>query len=81
MKEHLDLIAKSYDEGIDLGKKGIDSYENLPPHITNHPYYPLFEQTRMNETPSDSARKEIVETKKKNVKAQIKRSLPVFCCN
>ena len=47
MKEHLDLIAKSYDEGIDLGKKGIDSYENLPPHITNHPYYPLFEQTRM----------------------------------
>ena len=61
MKEHLDLIAKSYDEGIDLGKKGIDSYENLPPHITNHPYYPLFEQTRMNETPSDSARKEIVE--------------------
>ena len=61
MKEQLDLIAKSYDKGIDLGRKGIDSYDNFPAYITSHPNYPLFEQMRMNETLSDSARKEIVE--------------------
>ncbi len=61
MKKQLDLIAESYDKGIDLGKKGIDSYDNLPSYITNHPNYPLFEQMRTNETLSDSARKEIVE--------------------
>lgn len=61
MEKQLDLIAKSYDKGIDLGRKGIDSYDNLPSYITNHPNYPLFEQMRMNETLSDSARKEIVE--------------------
>lgn len=61
MDNQLELVAKSYDKGIDLGKQGIDSYENLPPHITNHPYYPLFQQMRAGETLSDSARKEIVE--------------------
>lgn len=61
MKKQLELIAESYDKGIDLGRKGIDSYDNFPSYITNHPNYPLFEQMRMNETLSDSARKEIVE--------------------
>lgn len=61
MIKQLELVAKSYDQGIDLGKKGIDSYDNLPSYITNHPNYPLFEQMRMNETFSDSARKEIIE--------------------
>lgn len=60
MKEQLESIAKSYDRGIDLGRKGIDSYDNFPSYITNHPNYPLFQQMRM-ETSSDSARKEIVE--------------------
>lgn len=60
MKKQLDLVAKSYDKGIDLGRKGIDSYDNFPSYITSHPYYPLYEQMRI-ETPSDSARKEIVE--------------------
>lgn len=61
MKKQLQLIAKSYDKGIDLGRKGIDSYDNFPSYITSHPHYPLFEQMRMNETLSDSARKEAVE--------------------
>ena len=61
MKKQLELIAESYDKGIDLGRKGIDSYDSFPSYITNHPNYPLFEQMRMNETLSDSARKEIVE--------------------
>lgn len=30
MKKQLELIAKSYDKGIDLGRKGIDSYDNFP---------------------------------------------------
>lgn len=61
MKKQLELVAKSYDKGIDLGKKGIDSYSNFPSYITSHPNYPLFEQMRTNKTLSDSARKEIVE--------------------
>lgn len=61
MEKQLELVAKSYDKGIDLGKKGIDSYVNFPSYITSHPNYPLFEQMRMKETLSDSARKEIVE--------------------
>lgn len=61
MKEHLELVAKSYDKGIDLGRKGIDSYQSLPPHITNNPNYTLYLKMRMNETLSDSGQKEIVE--------------------
>lgn len=61
MNRQLELVAKAYDKGIDLGRKGIDSYDNLPSYITSHPYYPLFEKMRTNETLSDSARKEIVE--------------------
>ena len=61
MDDQLELVAKSYDRGIDLGRKGIDSYDDLPSYITNHPNYPLFQQMRMSETLSDSARKEIVE--------------------
>lgn len=61
MENQLELVAKSYDRGIDLGRKGIDSYENFPPYITEHPYFPLFRQMEMNETLSDSGRKEIIE--------------------
>lgn len=59
MKNQLELIAESYDRGIDLGRKGISSYEKFPSYITNHPNYPLFQQMQMNETLSDSGRKEI----------------------
>lgn len=57
MENQLELIAKSYDRGIDLGRRGISSYENFPPHIMNHPNYPLFQQMEVN----DSGRKEITE--------------------
>ena len=59
MRKQLEQIAKSYDKGIELGRKGIGSYENFPDHITNHPNYPLFEQMQM--SVSDSGSKEIVE--------------------
>ena len=35
----LDKIAKSYDRAIDLGRQGIDPYENLPDYIKNNPNY------------------------------------------
>ena len=59
MKNQLELVAESYDRGIELGRKGIDSYNNFPSYITNHPNYPLFQQMQM--SVSDSSRKEIVE--------------------
>lgn len=44
MENQLEQIAKSYDRGIDLGRKGIDSYKKFPSYITNHPNYSLFQQ-------------------------------------
>ncbi len=38
----LELLAESYDRAIDLGRRGIDSYKELPAYITNDPNYPLF---------------------------------------
>lgn len=60
MENQLKLVAESYDRGIELGKQGMDSYDNFPAYITNHPYYPLFQKMRENVT-SDSAGKEIAE--------------------
>ncbi len=61
MTEQLKKIAVSYDRGIDLGRKGIDSYNNLPEEIVNHPNYNLFIQMRNEEELSDSAGKEIYD--------------------
>lgn len=59
MENQLELIAISYDKGIDFGRKGIDLYEDLPEDITNHPDYPLFKKLKMEGLLSDSGRKEI----------------------
>ncbi|MCH5260330.1 MAG: class I SAM-dependent methyltransferase [Lachnospiraceae bacterium] len=59
MKNQLELVAESYDRGIELGRKGIDSYDNFPSYITNHPNYHLFQEMQM--SVSDSSRKEIAE--------------------
>lgn len=61
MNNQLELVAKSYDKAIDLGRKGIDSYKELPEFITNHPDYPLFQKMQMDEMLSDSGRQEIVD--------------------
>lgn len=42
MKDQLDLIAKSYDKGIEYGRQGISLYENLPEYITNNPDYIIY---------------------------------------
>lgn len=60
MNNHLEQIAASYDRGIELGRDG-DPYANLPPSITGHPFYPLFQRMRETNTFSDSARREIGE--------------------
>lgn len=38
-KNQRQLVARSYDKTIDLGRKGIDLYKELPDYITNDPNY------------------------------------------
>jgi ubiquinone/menaquinone biosynthesis C-methylase UbiE len=61
MDKQLELVAKSYDKEIDLGRRGIDSYNELPEHIKNDPGYPLFQKMREEQSLSDSGRREIVD--------------------
>lgn len=42
MENQLELVAKSYDKAIDLGRRGINLYKDLPEHIKNDPGYPIF---------------------------------------
>jgi SAM-dependent methyltransferase len=59
LKDHLKAIADSYDRSIDLGRKGIDAYSNLPDFITSDPKFTLFQKMKEENTLSDSNRKEI----------------------
>ncbi|GFZ33257.1 SAM-dependent methyltransferase [Clostridium zeae] len=61
MADQLELVAKSYDKAIDLGRRGVDLYKELPEYITNDPNYPLFERMRKDVTFSDSGRREIID--------------------
>lgn len=56
MNNQLELVAKSYDKGIEFGKKGIDLYNDLPDHITNDPDFHLWKHDNMN---GDSGSEEI----------------------
>lgn len=55
----MERIAKSYDRGIALGRKGIDSYANFPDYIIKDPSYPLFQKAKADGLDSDSDRREI----------------------
>lgn len=59
MENQLELVAKSYDKAIELGRRGIDLYKDLPEYITNDPDYPIFQEARMEGLDSDSGRKEV----------------------
>ena len=59
MEKQLELVAKSYDIGVDMGRKGIDLYKELPAYITNNPDYSLFQKMEMDGILSDSGRPEI----------------------
>ena len=59
MNNDLKLIAKSYDRAIELGKKGIDLYKELPVYIKNDPDFINFETARANGLDSDSGCHEI----------------------
>lgn len=61
MRNQLELVAKSYDKTIDLGRRGIDPYDNPPEFIKNDPGYPLFQKMREEQSLSDSGRQEIVD--------------------
>lgn len=59
IKSQLELIEKSYDNAIELGRRGIDLYKDLPEYIKNDPDYPLFQKMIREEGGSNSGRKEI----------------------
>lgn len=61
MRNQLEVVAKSYDKEIELGRRGIDSYNNLPEYIKNDPGYSLFQKMREEQSLSDSGRQEIVD--------------------
>ena len=61
MENYLKAVAQSYDIAIELGRRGIDPYRELPPHITSHPDYPLFLAMQESGELSDSGRREIAE--------------------
>lgn len=59
MAAQLEKVAKSYDKGIELGRKGIDSYGHFPASITNDPDYPLFQKAKAEGLDSDSGHKAV----------------------
>lgn len=58
MENQLELVAKSYDKGIEFGKRGINLYNDLPEYITNDPDFPKWKQECAQ---GDSGCKEIEE--------------------
>lgn len=56
MEKHLHTIAGSYDKAIELGRQGIDLYQDLPAFITQDPDYPGWKEQAAG---GDSSRKEI----------------------
>ncbi|MBP1040203.1 class I SAM-dependent methyltransferase [Vagococcus sp. BWB3-3] len=61
MDKHLSTIASSYDQGITLGRKGVNLYENLPESITNHADFVAYQEWSLEEGTSDSQREEICD--------------------
>ena len=47
MENQLELVARSYDKGIDFGRRGIDLYKGLPEQITDDPDYPVYQKVLM----------------------------------
>lgn len=52
MDNQLRLIADSYDQGIDLGRNGIDPYSHLPESITGDPDYAFYKECEIDDIPS-----------------------------
>jgi ubiquinone/menaquinone biosynthesis C-methylase UbiE len=59
MDKQLEIIAKSYDKGVEYGRKGINLYDDLTSYITDHPDYPKF--VKLMQNGSDSKGKEVKE--------------------
>lgn len=69
-ENQLKLVQNSYDEAIELGKKGIDRYKDLPEYITKDPDYPAYKKWTSEGVSAQSGRKEIRDylSPKKNMK-------------
>ena len=58
-KSRLRLIEESYDTAIELGRRGIDLYGDLPEHITHDPDYHIYEKMVRGKGDSNSGSEEI----------------------
>lgn len=58
VEDQLEKVAASYDRAIEAGRGAGNPYENLPPHIKEHPHYHLWQKCVQGGA-SDSARGEI----------------------
>lgn len=53
---HLNAVAKSYDKAVEMGRQGIDQYENLPEWIQNDPAYARFRAIALDGEPASGQR-------------------------
>lgn len=76
MDKQLEIIAKSYDTAIDLGRQGFpDQYSNLPQNITNATSYQQYKSNRKNIEGSE--RKQIKAFLRPN---KTKKFVDLGCC-
>lgn len=59
-KNHLELVAQSYDRTIDLGRKGVNLYAELPDYIINDPDYPAY-KAELEDRPGGSENADIIK--------------------
>lgn len=59
VENRLEIIAESYNKGIEYGRRGINLYENLPDYIINDPDYPAYQKLNLNGELSGSEIEEI----------------------
>ena len=59
MEQNLEMIAQSYDRGIENGRRGIDLYKNLPDSILHDPDYPAYQRLSISSALSGSETEEI----------------------
>jgi|GEM_PF-1413304 len=77
LEKHLELIALSYDKGIDMGRRGLNLYDDLPEYITSDKSYDLYINAIQQNNGSDSSRAEIKSFLAPNSKMKL---IDLGCC-
>ena len=76
MEKKVEIVSKSYDKTIELSRKGIFQYGNLPNYITENPMYPLYQKMLLDSNSDSGSRliKEFLEPK------QGMKFIDIGCC-